>query len=446
MDLSNYADNNLNIYNYSEGIIIVNREGVIEYFKDRTLGNSRLHEKDVLGKSLFDVYKNITPETSTLMEVMRTGIEIRNAHQELICFNGETIDIYFNTFPIYEKKEIVGAVELVFYPRKGFNLEIDDEPKLENRLAQNKIIFKSKIMENIYDRASKVANTDSPVMIYGETGTGKELFARLIHDAGKRRNKPFVAQNCAAIPANILESIIFGTTRGGFTDAENKAGLFEAANGGTLFLDEINSMDFSVQCKLLKVVEEQKVTRIGGTTEIPVNVRLVTALNMDPLKCVEKRIIREDLYYRLRVVQIGIPSLRERREDIEDIAKYYVSYFNKSMGKNIVGIDDDAMKMLQEYNWLGNVRELRNVIEYAFNFAETETITASDIVLDDTPMVRGMKAIEHSKSLKSKSEKYEKYLIDCAYKQYGNIQDAASALGITRQTMSKKLKTGEKND
>lgn len=446
MDLSNYADNILNIYNYSEGIIIVNREGIIEYFKDRTLGNSRLHEKDVLGKSLFDVYINITPETSTLMEVMRTGIEIRNAHQELTCFNGETIDMYFNTFPIYEKKEIVGAVELVFYPRKGFNLEIDDEPKLENRLAQNKIIFKSKIMENIYNRASKVANTDSPVMIYGETGTGKELFARLIHDAGKRRNKPFVAQNCAAIPANILESIIFGTTRGGFTDAENKAGLFEAANGGTLFLDEINSMDFSVQCKLLKVVEEQKVTRIGGTTEIPVNVRLITALNMDPLKCVEKRIIREDLYYRLRVVQIGIPSLRERREDIEDIAKYYVSYFNKSMGKNIVGIDDDAMKMLQGYDWPGNVRELRNVIEYAFNFAETETITASDIVLEDTPMVIGRKAIGHSKGLKSKSEKYEKYLIDCAYKQYGNIQDAASALGITRQTMSKKLKTGEKNE
>ena len=301
-------------------------------------------------------------------------------------------------------------------------------------------------MENIYDRASKVANTDSPVMIYGETGTGKELFARLIHDAGKRKNKPFVAQNCAAIPANILESIIFGTTRGGFTDAENKAGLFEVANGGTLFLDEINSMDFSVQCKLLKVVEEQKVTRIGGTTEIPVNVRLVTALNMDPLKCVERRIIREDLYYRLRVVQIGIPSLRERREDIEDIAKYYVSYFNKSMGKNIVGIDDDAMKMLQGYNWPGNVRELRNVIEYAFNFAETETITASDIVLEEPPMVIGRKAIERSKGLKSKSEKYEKYLINCAYKQYGNIQDAASARGITRQTMSKKLKTGEKNE
>lgn len=446
MDLSIYADNILNIYNYSEGIIIVNREGIIEYFKDRTLGSSRLHEKDVLGKSLFDVYKNITPETSTLMEVMRTGKEIRNGHQELTCFNGESLEIIFNTLPIYEGKEIVGAVELVFYPAKSLNLEIENKPKLENRLAQNKIIFKSKIMENIYDRANKVANTDSPVMIYGETGTGKELFARLIHDAGKRKNKPFVAQNCAAIPANILESIIFGTTRGGFTDAENKAGLFEVANGGTLFLDEINSMDFSVQCKLLKVVEEQKVTRIGGTTEIPVNVRLVTALNMDPLKCVEKRIIREDLYYRLRVVQIGIPSLRERREDIEDIAKYYVSYFNKSMGKNIVGIDDDAMKMLQEYNWPGNVRELRNVIEYAFNFAETETITASDIVLEDTPMVRGVKAIEHSKSLKSKCEKYEKYLIDCAYKQYGNIQDAASALGITRQTMSKKLKTGEKND
>ncbi len=229
-------------------------------------------------------------------------------------------------------------------------------------------------MQTLKERIVKVARTKSTVMIYGETGTGKELVARAIHNGGSRKNKRYLSQNCAAIPENLLESILFGTTRGSFTGAENRPGLFEIASGGTLFLDEINSMDLAVQAKILKAIEEQKIRRIGGTEDILIDVRIIAATNEDPLLCMQRGSLREDLYYRLKVVQLNIPPLRNRKEDIRPLTEYYINFYNTVMGKSIQKVDAQLMRLFYQYSWPGNVRELRNMIEGGFNLCENDVL------------------------------------------------------------------------
>lgn len=242
------------------------------------------------------------------------------------------------------------------------------------------IIGKAQNFVEVKKLAQKAALSDSNILIYGESGTGKELFARAIHNKSLRSGYPFVSINCGAIPDELLESELFGYEKGAFTGAySTKIGKFEVAEKGTIFLDEISEMPFRLQVKLLRVLQEKEICRIGSNKTRKVDVRIISATNTDLLQRIKGGSFREDLYYRLNVIPIKIPPLRERKEDILFIAEYFIKYYNRVMGKNILGISEPAKELFLKYPWPGNVRELQNVIEYAVNF-ETDTLISRELI------------------------------------------------------------------
>lgn len=235
-------------------------------------------------------------------------------------------------------------------------------------------------MKRVFQDASRAARAGVSVLIYGETGSGKEVIAQYIHMNGARASKPMIAINCAAIAPTVLESELFGHEAGSFTGADKKTqGLFEAADGGILFLDEISSMSMDMQAKILRAIEEKKIRKVGGTKEIPVDVQIIAASNRDMKQMIEEKTFREDLYYRLCVVDINIPPLRERTDDIPELAAFFVRKISLEHGQNITGISPQVLKAFQKYNWPGNIREFRNAIERACIFCLTDTIELCDI-------------------------------------------------------------------
>ena len=247
-----------------------------------------------------------------------------------------------------------------------------------------KILGNSKHMKNVLEMMAKVARSDaSTVLVQGESGTGKELVAKWIHYESARAEKPFVAINCAAVPSTLLESELFGHEKGAFTDAKtSKKGLFELADGGTVFLDEIGDMEVGMQAKLLRFLEDRTFRRIGGGKVIPVDVRIISATNKDLLKAIEEKSFRNDLYYRLQVIPIFLPSLRERKDDILVLANYFIEMFTREFNKPTKGISSMAEKLLVEYNWPGNIRELKNVIERAIILGNDENLLLENLPLE----------------------------------------------------------------
>ena len=330
-------------------------------------------------------------------------------------------------------------------------ISVTNKNKEERKLYTiDDIITNSQSMKIMKNRIPMVAETDSSVMIYGETGTGKELVAQSLHTSSHRKNKRFVSQNCAAIPDNLLESILFGTTKGSYTGAENTPGLFEIANGGTIFLDEINSMDIGIQSKILKVVEEKQVTRLGSHNPVNIDVKVVSAVNVNPIQCVAEKKIRDDLFYRLSVVQINIPPLRARMEDVKALTRYYIDVFNEKMGKNILDVDEEVEELFARYSWPGNVRELRNIIEGAFNIVSGRIIRRMDLPeyfiepLNSFPSDQMMATqddmlFEEGFSLDEAINSMEKNMIARALRTTRSQAEAARLLGISRQTLSYKI-------
>ena len=319
--LRRYVEQILNLYNYIDGILVVDAKGIIEYFVTYRPDVNNLKEKDLIGRHVLEIYPNLTEESSSLLRVLKTGKPISNEYQALSTYNGQSINAINTTMPIKDGDRIIGAVDASrymdsAYERQDIALELKDKSEEKALYTVDDIITSSQQMELIKERISMIADTDSSVLIVGATGTGKELVAQSIHTSSCRRKKRFVSQNCAAIPANLLESILFGTVKGSYTGAENRPGIFEIANGGTIFLDEINSMEISVQAKILKAIEEKKITRIGGVAPIPIDVKIVSAINENPIDCMEAGKLREDLFYRLSVVQLTLPLLKERRNDL----------------------------------------------------------------------------------------------------------------------------------
>jgi DNA-binding NtrC family response regulator len=252
------------------------------------------------------------------------------------------------------------------------------------KLGPPKIIGASKHMKNVLEMMGKVAKSDaSTVLIQGESGTGKELVAKWIHYESNRAEKPFVAINCAAVPATLLESELFGHEKGAFTDAKTaKKGLFELADGGTVFLDEIGDMEMGMQAKLLRFLEDRTFRRIGGAKVISVDVRIISATNRDLMKAIEEKSFRNDLYYRLQVIPIFLPALRERKEDIIQLVNHFIETFNKEFNKQIKGVSSIAEKLLGEYSWPGNIRELKNVIERAIILGNDDTLLLENLPLE----------------------------------------------------------------
>jgi two-component system response regulator AtoC len=244
------------------------------------------------------------------------------------------------------------------------------------RYGISNLVGNSRHMKNVLTMVEKIARSDaSTVLIQGESGTGKELIAKAIHYESSRADKPFMAINCAAVPETLLESELMGHEKGAFTDAKSqKKGLFELADGGTIFLDEIGDMEPGMQAKLLRVLEERTFRRVGGTRDIQVDVRIVSATNKDLLKAIEEKTFRNDLYYRIQVIPIFLPPLRERKDDILPLAEHFIGFFNREFGKSVKGISKMAEKFLTEYNWPGNIRELKNIIERAIILENEETL------------------------------------------------------------------------
>lgn len=333
-------------------------------------------------------------------------------------------------------EQIIVTIEKAVEKAKLKKRILELENKLETRYSFDRIIAKSSILRNTISLAEKVAPTDSTVLIEGETGTGKELFAQSIHNASPRKNKPFVAVNCSAFPKELLESEIFGHKRGAFTGANlDKKGLFEEANEGTLFLDEIGEMHFDLQAKLLRVLEEQSFTKIGDTKPTKVNVRIIAATNRDLLKEIQDEKFRNDLYYRISVFKISIPSLRERKEDIPDLVNSFIEYYSVKINKRIFKITEEFLEKVKTYSWPGNTRELKNVIERAVILSENGTITQEHLPVE----VLFPNNISIGNNLGTIEEMEKIHIQKMLLFTNGNKTLAAQKLGIGVPTLYRKL-------
>lgn len=429
------------IHGKVDAFMIVNKDDVIQYSAMVDDGVTFLTPKNVIGKNLFEMYPNLTRESSTHCRVMATGKPILDEQQLIIENNGRAYVINTSTFPIEYQGEIIGTFDI----SSNYTSKSKKEDTSRNKLyTVDSIVTQNEAMMMIKNKIRKVAKNDSNVMVIGESGTGKELVVEAIHSASARAKKPFISLNCAAIPDTLMESILFGTVKGSFTGAENRKGVFELANGGTLFLDEINSMNMELQAKLLKAVEEQKYMKIGGETYIDVNVRVLSAMNVDPREAIRNKTLRQDLFFRLGVIQFLIPPLRERKEDIRLLAEHFIDHYNQKMNTTVEELDPSVEQVFMEYSWPGNVRELKNVMESSFNMTEDEYISLIDIPdylkeytfeeVDETiPDV-----ISSEKGLSDLMGEYEKKILIDTFQRVRSLSEASRVLKMTRQAIQYK--------
>jgi arginine utilization regulatory protein len=440
-----------------EGIHVVNTEGKTIFYNTVAAKHDGLDPKEVLGKHLLDVFPSLTQESSTLLKVIHTTKPIYNQSQVYQNVHGRRIDTINTTLPIFLGKGIIGAVEIAKdYSRMKLLAEslLDLQKGLKNSKKQAvtkqlKYTFSDLKTNNHHfirmkEEAAKLAKSDSSILVYGESGTGKELFVQGIHHESLRASGPFIAQNCAAIPETLLESILFGTAKGSYTGAIDRKGLFELADGGTLFLDELHTMPMELQAKLLRVLEDGLVRRVGGSQNIAVNVRVIAAMNEDPQTALVENKLRSDLYFRLNVFSFSLLPLRERKEDILHLTEYFISYFNQSLKKEIKGVDRKLKEFLLSYSWPGNVRELKHTIEYMMNLCEGEELQFEGLPImlkQQVEQQERKKEITSDFSLRKNIEKLEKSLIMKALNETdGNINQAAKKLEIPRQTLQYKMK------
>jgi transcriptional regulator with PAS, ATPase and Fis domain len=328
--------------------------------------------------------------------------------------------------------------------RRGETLELRDGDYIQ--FGDFRMIAASAAMKQVIRFAHRVAESEaSTILIEGESGTGKDVIANFMHHFGKRRDRPFVALNCAAIPETLLESELFGYEKGAFTDArQQKPGILEIASGGTVFLDEIGEMPILLQAKMLRVLEEQKFRRLGGVRDIQVDLRVIAASNRNLSDAVDQGRFRLDLYYRLNVIQVLLPPLRERKEDILPLAKYFVQHYNHRFKRNLQGLTTGASAALAEYEWPGNVRELRNTVERAVLLEETDWIQLSSLGLErgviefPAPEAKAMAAEVKGPPTLEATER--RMLVEALDKTGWNQTRAATLLGISRDTLRYKIK------
>ncbi|MEW6243464.1 MAG: sigma 54-interacting transcriptional regulator [Bacillota bacterium] len=449
-----------------EAIHVVDRSGRTIFYNNAAAKMDGLQVEEVVGRHLLSVYPSLTRETSTLLRVMSTGTPILNQQQTYITQRGTAITTVNSTFPLYRDNELVGAVEVSKDITKIKELVdtvsiLRAELHRQQRKGQCKpseglavYTFESIVGEDpelisLKEAARKAANTSSPVLVWGETGTGKELLVQSIHNASFRRESPFVAQNCSALPETLLEGIFFGTAKGGFTGAGDRPGLFELADGGTLYLDELNSMPIDLQAKLLRVVETGQVRRLGDVKQRSVDVRIISSTNMDPVEAVEKGFLRADLFYRLNVVSLRLPPLRERPGDIPLLVASFIKKFGHVLNSPVKRVAPSVMNVFLRYSWPGNIRELEHTIEGAMNLAQGEQIEAEhlpafiaraqrDEALIDLPAQKRTGNV--TRPLREFLAEVEREYITQALKTCkGNVSRAARLLDIPRSTLQYRI-------
>ncbi|MEK4594103.1 sigma 54-interacting transcriptional regulator [Bacillus sp. FSL R9-9497] len=434
------------------GIHIINEESKTIVYNRKMMEIESMDRLDVLYKSPLEVFAFEENKNSTLIEALKFGKTKKNIKQTYFNNKGQEITTINDTFPIIENGKIKGAIEI---SKEISNLKqtirMGPSRKQSTKFTFDHIIGDSEAIQSIITEGKRVIRTSSSILLVGETGTGKELFAQSIHNESQRSTKPFISQNCAAIPDTLMESLLFGTNRGAFTGAIDKAGLFEEANGGTLLLDEINSLSPALQAKLLRAIQEKTIRRIGGTHEKEIDVRIIATINEDPFEAIAHNRLREDLYYRLSVVTLCLPPLRERKEDIPDLVQHFIEKYNTQFGLNVTDVDVNVREFFYAYDWPGNVRELEHIIEGSMNLIEDETIiTAFHMPTRFRERIKTEFNMQHAltnhntdapKTLKHTIEKMEKNYINQILKEnHGNISQAAKFLGLSRQNLQYRIK------
>lgn len=441
----------------SEGVHVVNAEGITIFYNQIAANLDGLMVQEVMGMHVLEVFPSLTPKTSTLLNVLENGEEIKKEQQSFMNRKGKKVATSNRTLPLYDGGQLVGAVEIskdITHMQELSEQVIHLQEQMREPQAKRKgkflqfyrfadIITQNPQLLKEIERAKRASLTQSPVLVVGETGTGKELIVQAIHHDSPRRQQPFIAQNCAAIPSSLLEGILFGTAKGAFTGATDRPGLFELADGGTIFLDEIHAMPMDLQAKLLRLLEEGAVRRVGGTELVPVDVRIMVATNEDPMVSIAEGRLRRDLYYRVHVVGIQLPPLRERPEDIELLAHYFLRKMKGQFRTPVNVISSEVIQLFHRYEWPGNVRELEHTIEGALNLA-----TGSMLTLEHLPSYferSGQMAMKSETSgeltLREALNRVEVEMIQKAMRECAdNVLQAANRLGIPRQTLQYKLK------
>lgn len=446
----------------NEGILIVDKDYSIIYYNDNLADIESLEAKNVIGKNLFEVFPDKSIGNSTIYQSLNEGTKVIDKLEKYFTYQGNQVSVLNTTIPLYKDGEIIAALDLS-KDLSHYNKLLKTSNPVQTAIGQSSnnknvlkycfddIITHDPEMIRTISFAARASKQSSNILIIGETGTGKELFAQSIHNESLRQNHPFIALNCAAIPGNLMESILFGTAKGSYTGAVEKAGLFEQANKGTLLLDEINSMSINLQAKLLRVLQEGTFRRIGGDKEIQTDVRVIATTNDNLLTLVHNKSFRLDLYYRLSVISINIPPLRNRKCDIRLLAQFFLNSLSIRMSKSVIGFSEEVIQMYNRSEWIGNVRELRNIVESSLCLVENETHIAlahtpdylknhlrdesyaqqNDIVILDS----------HAISLSEQLSFHEKTIILNALKAYNNnITKAADSLAISRQSLQYRMR------
>jgi len=425
----------------TDGVLTVDNEWRITSFNPAAEMITGYRAEDVMGRQCHEIFKSEKcKENCPLKRTMKTQMPVYDYEMEIINANGETVPISVNTaLLIDEQNKIIGGVET--FRDLSFYKNVSEELNLKYSFAN--MIGKDKKMQEIYSLLQTISPTSTTILIMGETGTGKELVARAIHHNSPRKDKPFIKVDCASLPETLLESELFGYKKGAFTDARtDKPGKFELADSGTIFLDEIGNIPPSIQSKLLRVLEEHAFEPLGGVKTVKVDVRVVAATNRDLQQAIEQGKFREDLYYRLNVMPITIPPLRDKPEDIPLLIEHFLSVFGRKFEKTITKLSQDAMDLLLDYPWPGNVRQLEHAIEHAFIHCTGRTIQIRHLPDD----IKQKSSILVDRILKTEDpiEEIEKEVILEALKRNNwDREKTAKTLKISRITLWRKMKKHE---
>lgn len=455
--------------NLDQGVLMTDETGTLIFYNDVQARIDNQHPSDALGKKIYDYY-HYHHDSSTCMRVLKHKRPIINYALSYSSTNANVGNTIHSVFPLFRKGKIAGTICIVKdYNILERNIPAFLNPKNNRTFGKGTIYTFASIIGsdpkfvNAIKTAKMAANSPSPVMIYGETGTGKELFAQAIHNFHYDKKKQYVDINCAAIPETLMEGLLFGTVKGAYTGATDRAGLLESANDGTIFLDEINSMPLPLQGKLLRALQEKSIRRIGSLENTPLNCKVICSVNEEPQKIVKSGKFRMDLFYRLAVVYIAIPALRERKVDLEELSRHFLQKYNNMIGKKLKYISPKVIDFFWKYSWPGNIRELQHIIENAVNqadnddefvtlehcylanllgnFSEPEPICFSPFHDSGHSEEQPFTESKLNKSLNFETRELEKNRISSAIeKNKGNIAAAARHLGLSRQLLNYKIK------
>ena len=443
------------LFNQSDSVLICDVRGKVLYYQDYNDQINMIRDEEAVGRSIYELYPFFKREDFTTFRAIDQKKPILNELQ-LFEVNGVPKKSLNSSYPLINETGVLGcmtlSVELTDNSHRQKKMRLLSKYNFEDIITQNRKFKES------FETLKRIAATDASVLIYGETGTGKELIAHTIHANSPRRGLPFLIQNCAAIPDNLMESILFGSSKGSFTGAIDKAGLFEVSDGGTLYLDEVNSLSLDLQGKLLRALENNSIRRIGENEEREVDVRIIASTNENLAKMVKENRFRKDLFYSLNVTNYAIPSLRERTDDIPLLCDHYINIFNQRLNHSIIGLDSEVLAFFRAYPWDGNVRELKNVLEhsctikpdgmitihdlpeYMFNQRTLESVVLKEQIFTSTQLaVEAL--IKPGTSLDAQlSILEEEILRGAVVRNRYNISKTAAELKISRQTLYGKLK------